>query len=116
MDHDLRKTDSQDYSLSLQGEIKRNYVLEVDYVGTKGTRLVGPVDLNASLFVSGASTAANINARRPFQPWGQVSEEAGCFDSNYNSLQTSVTKHSIGGFFLLASYTFSKSIDYTSDS
>jgi len=50
----------------------------------------------------------------PFQPWGQVWEECGCFDSNYNSLQTSVTKHWSGGFFLLASYTFSKSIDYTS--
>ena len=114
MDPHLRTTYTQHYSLSLQGEIKRNYVLEVDYVGTKGTRLVGPVDLNASLFVSGASTAANINARRPFQPWGQVWEECGCFDSNYNSLQTSVTKHWSGGFFLLASYTFSKSIDYTS--
>ena len=114
LDPNLRTPYSQHYSLSLQGEIKTNYVLEVDYVGTKGTRLVGPVDLNAPVFIPGASTAANINARRPFQPWGQVWEGCSCFNSNYNSLQTSVTKHWSGGFFLLASYTFSKSIDYTS--
>jgi hypothetical protein len=114
MDPNLRTPYTQHYSLGIQREIHRNYVLEVDYVGTKGTRLVGPIDLNAAVFVPGGSTAANIQARRPFQPWGQVWEECGCFNSSYNSLQTSVTKHWSAGFFLLASYTFSKSIDYTS--
>jgi hypothetical protein len=82
--------------------------------GTKGTRLVGPVDLNAPVFIPDASTAANINARRPFQPWGQVWEGCSCFNSSYNSLQTSVSKHWSEGLFLLASYTFLKSIDFTS--
>src|SRR5260370_24314787 len=102
----LRTAYTQHYSLSLQGEIKRNYVLEVDYVGTKGTRLVGPVDLNPPVFIPGASTAANINARRPFQPWGQVWEGCACFNSNYNFLHTTVTKPVSCVFFLLAPCTF----------
>src|SRR5260370_2266996 len=110
----LRTAYTQNYVLSPKGEIKRNYVLEVDYVGPKGTRLVGPVDLNPPVFIPGASTAANINARCAFQRSGQVWEGCGCFHSNYNSLQTNLTKHWSAGFFLLASYTFSKSIDYTS--
>ena len=114
LDPGLKTPYTQHYSLGIQREIHRNYVLEVDYVGTKGTRLIGPIDQNPPVFIPGASTAANINSRRPFQPWGQVWEECSCFNSNYNSLQASVSKHWSAGFFLLASYTFSRSIDYTS--
>jgi hypothetical protein len=114
LDPNLRTPYTQHYSLGIQRELLRNYLLEVDYVGTKGTRLIGPQDLNAPVFIPGGSTSANIQARRPYQPWGQVWEECGCFNSSYNSLQTSVTKHWSAGFYLLASYTFSKSIDYTS--
>jgi len=114
LDPHFRTPYTQHFSLGIQREMHRSYVLEVDYVGTKGTRLVGPIDLNPPVFIPGASTAANINARRPYQPWGQVWEGCSCFSSNYNSHQTSVTKNWSAGFFILASYTFSKSIDYTS--
>ncbi|MBV8224521.1 MAG: TonB-dependent receptor [Verrucomicrobia bacterium] len=114
LDPNLRTPYTQHYSLGIQRAIRRNYVLEVDYVGTKGTRLIGPVDVNPPVFIPGASTAANINSRRPYQPWGQLWEGCSCFSSSYNSLQASLNKHWSKGFSLLASYTYSKSIDYFS--
>ena len=37
-----------DYNLSVQHEIMPNTVLEVGYVGTKGTHLLGDVDIQSA--------------------------------------------------------------------
>lgn len=104
----------QQYNLSVQHELAKEYVLEVAYVGTKGTKLLGTVQVNPPVFVAGSSTPANIQSRRPVQPWGQVFEQRSGFSSNYNALQTSLTKYFSKGLSFLASYTFSKTIDLVS--
>lgn len=111
---DLKTPYVQQYNLTVQQEIARDYVFEVGYVGTKATNLLGTVEVNPPVFIPGASTPFNINARRPYQPWGQVFEQRSGFSSSYHSLQMSLNKHWSQGIALLASYTFSKGIDFVS--
>jgi hypothetical protein len=61
------------------------------------------------------TTVGNLAQRVPFS--GVASGSYVCktgFDANYNSLQTSLNKRFSHGLDFLASYTFSKNLDYTS--
>ena len=111
MDPNLKSSSTQHYSLSIQRQVKRDYVVELGYVGSKSAHLLGTVQINPATFVPGNSTAANINARRPFQPYGAVYQQRSGASANYNSLQASLTKRWSGGLSLLGSYTYSRVID-----
>jgi hypothetical protein len=111
IDPNLESSATQHYSLSMQRQVKRDYVAELGYVGSKSAHLLGTVEINPATFVAGDSTAANINARRPFQPYGAVYQQRSGFSANYNSLQASLTKHWSRGLSLLGSYTYSRAID-----
>ena len=114
MDPNLRTPYTQQYNFGVQRQIAKDYVLQIGYVGSVGTHLLGTVEMNPPVYIPGGSTAYNINARRPYQPWGQVFEQSAGSSSNYNSLQTSLTKNFSKGLSLLVSYTWSKSIDHVS--
>jgi hypothetical protein len=111
IDPSLNTSSTQHYSLSIQREVMRDYVLELGYVGSRSAHLLGTVQINPATFVPGNSTAANINARRPFQPYGQVYQQRSGSSANYNSLQVSLTKRWSAGFSILGSYTYSRAID-----
>src|SRR6185295_11372374 len=79
-----------------------------------------PILASASAPVNGqtTNTAANAGLRVPyvgFSPTGLVWLETST-DSRYNALQTSVTRRLSKGLRLLASYTWSKSLDNNSGS
>jgi hypothetical protein len=117
---------TQQYSLNLQTELANNYLLELGYVGTRGTHLVDGVTLNQAGPASTShpirgettNTLANLPLRVPiqgFQATGlSVVETAG--ESKYNSLQASVTKRFSHGLQFLASYTFARLFDTESGS
>jgi hypothetical protein len=80
-------------------------------VGSKGTRLPIRNELNPAVFRTGA-TAGNTNARRIYAPdFASIIDYQTVINSTYNSLQTTLNKRFSNGFTLLASYTYSKSID-----
>ncbi len=118
----LRLPYVQDWNLSLQRSFGQNWLLEIAYVGTKGTKLPRLVEGNPSLPQPGQTWADqqnNIDAQRVYcQPntsgactYSSVGLIQGSANSIYHGLQTSLRKRFSGGFSLLASYTFSKSID-----
>ena len=97
-------------------------VLEVGYVGTRGTRLAESRALNRAFLASpqapinGATTntvaSANLQARVPYQgftPGGVTRIETYGF-SNYNSLQATLRRQLNRGLFLQAAYTWSKAL------
>jgi outer membrane receptor protein involved in Fe transport len=101
----------QQWNLNVQRELARDYMLTVAYVGTKGTRLPIRNELNPAVFRPGA-TAGNTNARRIYAPnYASIIDYQTVINSTYNALQTTLNKRLSNGFTLLASYTFSKSID-----
>ena len=126
VDPTLRTPYLQQYGLNLQYQITPATVLELGYVGTKGSRLATQRLINQPLRASVASpvngqttnTAANAQLRVPyvgFSPTGLVWLETST-DSRYNSLQTSLTRRFSKGLRLLVSYTWSKSLDNNSGS
>jgi hypothetical protein len=121
----------QQWSFDIQRQLPREVVLDVGYYGSKGTHLLGIVDINEAY--PGAALAAglhapngntifttaddpNINAVRPYLGWNYINALETAFDSNYHSLQTSVRKEFRGAGVISAAYTYSKNLtDNASD-
>jgi hypothetical protein len=98
-----------DYNLSVQHEIMPNTVLEVGYVGTKGTHLLGDVDVNQPTVASRlANPTADVNAIRPYLGYGAITARIPAFTSNYNSLQVSLNRRFSRGLTLEVGYTWSR--------
>jgi hypothetical protein len=97
------------YNFSVQHAIMANTVLEVGYVGTKGTHLLGDVDTNQpTLAAREANPTADVNAIRPYQGYGAIVGRIPAFTSNYNSLQVSLNRRFSRGLTLEVGYTWSK--------
>ncbi len=99
----------QDFNLSVQHEIMRNTVLEVGYVGTKGSHLLGDVNINQPTEAARlANPTVDANALVPFPGYQAIVSRATIFTSNYNSLQVSLNRRFSQGLTLGVAYTWSK--------
>jgi hypothetical protein len=86
-------------------------VVTAGYLGSKGTRLPIRRELNPAIFGPGA-TVGNINARRIYAPdYASIISYENVINSTYNAFQLTLNKRFSGGFTILASYNWSKSID-----
>lgn len=111
----------QQYSLSIQSEFQNGWLLDLGYVGTRGTHLVRQRSLNQALSASTNepirgvtnNTVKNIPLRVPILgvPPDSLLEMESEGSSWYNALEASLTKRWSHGFQFLASYTFSKTLD-----
>lgn len=121
VDPGLRTPYVQQFNLTIQQEFWKNFLFEVGYVGTKGTKLLRQVHINQALLASPEhpvngiteNTPLNATFRAPFlgfAPNGLIQIQSSG-DSIYNSLQASLTKRLGRGLQFLASYTYSKAID-----
>jgi hypothetical protein len=114
---------TQQWSLDLQHQFGRSWVTDIGYFGSKGTHLIGIVDLNevppglaqsSGLVPPGTQfTSANtplLNALRPFKGYTAINSIEPWFNSNYHSLQASLEKRFSGDSLITASYTYSKDL------
>jgi hypothetical protein len=102
---------SQTWSLSVQKGLSNSWMLETAYVGTSGNRLLMTSNINAA--PPGATDPAT---RQPFgRALGQVVQISNSAHSIYHGLQSKLEKRFSNGLYLLASYTWSKSIDNQSN-
>jgi carboxypeptidase family protein len=121
VDKNLRLPYAQDWNLNVQKSFGTNWLAEISYVGTKGTKLPRFIEGNPTVYAPGQSTENNVNQRRLYsgctlaQPspcnFASVGLIAGIANSNYNALEMSLRKRFGHGLSFLASYTLSKSID-----
>ena len=107
---DLRTPYMQHWNVNVQQQLGRNRVLEVGYVGSKGTKLITARDINQPLQATPVSP--NLRPNPFFADINLIESRA---NSNYHSLQTRLQQRLTQGLSLLASYTFSKSIDDASN-
>jgi hypothetical protein len=118
----LRLPYAQDWNLNIERALGRDWLLEVGYIGTKGTKLPRFIEANPSVYVPGNSTQQNADQRRLYSGctlttspsscvYSSVGEIAGIADSSYNALQVSLKKRFAHGLSMLASYTLSKTLD-----
>lgn len=121
---DFRTPYVQQYNLNIQWEPVKDYLLEVAYVGSKGTKLLQVFSFNQPIF-----TAALLRPTVPFScgspvpclstqknVTGGVQQVESSGNAHYDSLQVSLTKRFSKGLQFLSSYTFANSIDTYSGS
>ncbi|MGA3089530.1 MAG: carboxypeptidase-like regulatory domain-containing protein [Terriglobales bacterium] len=121
---------TQQWNFSVQRQLGGDWVLEIGYVGTKGTRLRSTFDpdqpklaspsnpivltaQNGTQYTITQNTAANSTARAPFLGIDPAAFEAFYpnSDSHYGGLQATVSHHFAKGLYFQSAYTYSKSID-----
>ncbi len=114
----------QQWSLDIQREVMRGLIVDVGYYGSKGTHLLGIVDINmvppgaavaaglmpAQGYITAGTQTNRLNAIRPYRGYGPINTIESWFNSNYNSLQVSVQKRFSGNSLLNLAYTWSKNL------
>jgi hypothetical protein len=124
----------QNWSLGFQYELPKSFVLEINYVGNKGTRLetdgldnmnalpatilsMGQILTDPWTPASGVPqpfpgfTGTVLQALRPYPQFTGISQQFSNFgNSTYNSAQVQLTRHFTRGLSVLAAYTWSKAI------
>jgi carboxypeptidase family protein len=111
-DPNFRDGYAQQWNLNIQQQLKSDYVLEVSYVGSKGTHLVVKRDINQAPPVVGV-TDQNVN--RPFPALRSLSRVESSGSSSHNALLAKFSKRFGNGLQFVNSYTFGKTIDTVSD-
>jgi len=106
---DATTTNLQHWSLSIDRQISPSTTVTVAYAGSKGTHLVRSRDLNQPLPMAG-----DPQENRPRPEYGGIFFTETGANSNYHSLQVNLNRRFARGLSVLASYTYSKSIDDTS--
>jgi len=113
---------AEEYMLSIQHQFGKNTVLDVGYVGNQAHHLLVLREANpgnpALCLAEGPALCGPFNeggTRGPLGPnFGSDTEETTIGNSTFNSLQVTL-RHTSGSLHLLAAYTYSKSIDQSSN-
>lgn len=112
---------AQNWNLSIEHSFGNSYLLDIRYVGNKGTHLPRLIEANPAIYGPGA-TSQNADQRRPFADcnaqgscaFASVGLIADSASSTYHAFQVALTRRFAHNLGFLASYTFSKSLDYVS--
>lgn len=96
---------TQQWSLSVARTLGSSWVLEVQYMGSKGTHLENLLDYNST--TAGPGALAN---RVPYQKWGRVAGFSSGAAANYNALLMNAEKRFSHGLQFKANYTWSKNL------
>jgi hypothetical protein len=101
-----------EWSLGVQRALAKTTLLEVTYLGSKGTKLPSEINVNQAVLGSGSE-----NSRRPYQTpfagltFGNVTYLRTEANSYYHSLQARLQQSNAHGLSYLVAYTNGRSID-----
>jgi Carboxypeptidase regulatory-like domain/TonB-dependent Receptor Plug Domain len=105
-----------DWNLTLERELPLNSVLSIAYVGGRGLRNFRVFDINQpTVGALLANPGKNVNYLRPYKGYAAIQQEQSNGSSKYNSLQVSWNRRFTAGSLLGVSYTWSKSLDNSSN-
>ncbi len=104
----------QSWNAIVERQLRGDLLVRVGYVASKGTDLLNELQANPAIYGPGATTG-NINSRRPIPRIGSLYLFESMSNSSYQSGQLTVQKRYAHGFSVLGNYTWSKSIDDSSD-
>ena len=122
IENGMRPPYSQNWNFSIQQSLGKSYLLDVRYIGNKGTRLPRMIEANPAIYGPGA-TSDNADQRRlyagcrgpqgpcDFASVGLLTNQT---NSTYHAAQAALSRRFSNGLSFLASYTFSKTLDYVS--
>ncbi len=119
IDPTARAPYAQDWNFGIQHSLFERYLLEVRYVGSKGTHLPRNIEANPAVYGPGA-TAQNADQRRIYAgcpahggpcALSTVAELEDITNSTYESGQVSLSRRYAAGLGFNVSYWYSKSLD-----
>ncbi len=93
----------QQMSIGMQYQLSNNWMVEANYVHTKGTKLYTLRDLNQPL--------PNVANSRPFSQFGLVEYRDDNGVSKYDAFETTLDKRFSNGYTIRAAFTHSQSKD-----
>jgi hypothetical protein len=96
------------WNVSVQRSFATDFVAELAYVGSHGSGLSFPTDLNQ---VPESKWSTNDSADRPYPLFQSISGSTNNAKSNYNSLQASITKRMTKGLSLSFNYVWAHMLD-----
>jgi len=125
IDPNFRSPYAENYNLTIERALPADAILSIAYVGSMGHRLEMWYERNPG--IPGECAADPTCASNPFFTWlfpqyhqydstvfGSIGTMASMGNSNYNSLQISVTKRPTHGLYFQTSYTYAHSLDWSS--
>ena len=101
-----------EWNVNVQQLLKNDYVVSVNYVGTKGTDL--NIERNLNQFMGGARPYPALSTASPIDPGvalTNITESMSAGNSSYQALWVEAKKRFASGLQFDAAYTYSKSID-----
>jgi hypothetical protein len=110
-DKNSKSTYTTDWNLAVERTLTQSFVGTVAYVGDNSHHLIMNIDANAQLAL--ISPSGNGQATRPMPDYGGSAYTGFEGMSDYHSLQAKLEKRMSHGYNLLASYTWSHSLDNT---
>lgn len=122
LDATARPPYAQNWNFSIQRSLLNHYLVELRYVGAKGTRLPRNIEANPAVYGPGA-TAQNADRRRIYAncpasggtcDFSTIGMLANITNSTYHAGQASISRRYASGVGFNLSYWFSKSLDYLS--
>lgn len=118
MDEKAKPPYAQNWNLTVQRSLPGQMVLDVRYVGTKGTHLPRNIEANPSVYgTTGSADTRRIYANCPATgacDYTHVAKLSYITNSSYHAGQVGVSRRFDRGFGFNASYWFSKTLDYLS--
>lgn len=119
VDPDLSTPYIQQYNFSVQWQIAKNTVLDVGFVGNKGTHLLQVVTLNQPIYNRATNTfvqnlAAGSILSLNKNVTGGVQQVQTTSNSRYSSFQATLAKRFSRGLQITGAYTYGLSYDYYS--
>jgi hypothetical protein len=97
------------WNFGIQHAFARDFSLDVAYVGNHGSRLVGKLDINECEVPNNGTCVRPYAAQFPYAQY--ILESTNDARSNYNSLQTTLTKRVSHGINFTAGYTYGHGLD-----
>ena len=106
---DYTTPDVYEWTASIQREVKGGMLVDLTYLGSRGTHL--PLEINPNQPFPSALGAAAVQASRPYPAYQNITLLESSDLSRYESLQIKVEKRAANGLAFLFSETYAKSID-----
>jgi hypothetical protein len=101
----LQMGNDQHWNFGIQRQLGRNLMIDVEYVGNKGSNIQG----NNAFNIPDAGPGG-IQARRPFPRYAGFGYISSDTSTTYHALQVKFEKRLSQGLWFLTSYTFAKSL------
>ena len=104
----------QQYNFGIQYELMKDLLLDVAYVGNKGTKLNGFRNLNQFSVITNANGSQSAGPR-PYTAFGDIQWMENRVGATYNSLQARLEKRFSNGLTGMVSYTWGKALTGSPD-